>query len=153
QVLGGPGGQVFLGCTFPADAAYSREVQDAGSRVAEVLRQEGALGRFGIDFISLRRGGPRGGFSPEINIRQGGTTHPYLMLQYLTDGTYDPSTGLYQTPTGHPCYYYATDNIANPAYLGLTPDDLIDIAVTHQLHFDAATQQGVVFHLIGATSE
>jgi hypothetical protein len=153
QVLGGPGGQVFLGCTFPADEAYSREIQGAGQRAAEVLRQEGVLGRFAIDFISTRCGDRWEHSALEINIRKGGTTHPYLMLQYLTDGTYDPALGRYLTPTGQPRYYYATDNIADPTYVGITPDDLIDIAVTHQLHFDAATQQGVVFHLIGAMSE
>jgi hypothetical protein len=38
-------------------------------------------------------------------------------------------------------------------YHGLTPADLLDIAVVNGLHFNAATQQGVVFHLIGALSE
>ncbi len=33
------------------------------------------------------------------------------------------------------------------------PPENIDIAVDHGLHFDGATQQGVVFHLIGALSE
>jgi hypothetical protein len=153
QLLGGPSGQVFLGCTFPADDAYSRELQAAGRRVAEVLRQEGVLGRFAIDFLSTRVGTRWEHSALEINIRKGGTTHPYLMLEYLTDGQYDPELGRYLTPTGQARYYYATDNISNPAYVGITPDDLIDIAVTYQLHFDAATQQGVMFHLVGAMSE
>ena len=75
------------------------------------------------------------------------------MLQFLTDGDYDVSRGLYYTPTGQPCYYYASDNLQSDDYVGLTPDDLIDIAVNNELHFDAADQQGVVFHLIGALSE
>jgi len=75
------------------------------------------------------------------------------MLQFLTDGDYDVGRGLYCTPTGQPCYYYASDNLQSPAYVGLIPDDLIDIAVNNELHFDAADQQGVVFHLIGALSE
>ncbi|MBX7104281.1 MAG: ATP-grasp domain-containing protein [Gemmataceae bacterium] len=153
QVLGGPSGQVFLGCTFPADTAYSREIQVAAQSVSEVLRQEGVLGRFGVDFISICTGGRWEHSALEINIRKGGTTHPYLMLQYLTDGTYDPATGLYQTATGQQRFYYASDNITDPAYVGIIPDDLIDIAVNHQLHFDGATQQGVVFHMIGAMSQ
>jgi hypothetical protein len=56
QVLGGPSGQIFLGSTFPADAEYSREIKEAGQRVGRVLRERGALGRFAIDFISVRRG-------------------------------------------------------------------------------------------------
>ena len=49
--------------------------------------------------------------------------------------------------------YYATDNLVSPAYRGLTPEDLIDITVLHGLHYDVTTQEGVMFHLIGALSE
>lgn len=153
QVLGGPSGQIFLGCTFPADAAYRLEIQDAGMRVAHVLKEHGVLGRFGIDFISVKEEDRWQHYAIEINLRKGGTTHPFLMLQYLADGTYDPNTGLYSTPSGQPRYYYATDNLHQDNYRGLTPDDLIDIAVYHDLHFHSATQEGVAFHLIGALSE
>ncbi len=153
QVLGGPSGQVFLGSTFPADEEYSRDIQDVGQRVAQLLKGREVLGRFAIDFISLKRAGRWEHYAIEINLRKGGTTHPYMMLQFLTNGSYDPESGLYHTPTGKPCYYFASDNLSSPAYRGLTPDDLIDISVDHRLHFDAASQQGVVFHLIGALSE
>jgi hypothetical protein len=155
QVLGGPSGQIFLGSTFPADAEYSRDLKEAGQKVGEVLKERGALGRFAIDFISVKRGDGSGWdhAAIEINLRKGGTTHPYLILRFLTDGTYDPDDGLYCTPTTKPCYYYASDNLRSPAYEGLTPDDLVDIAVDNGLHFDGAAQQGVVFHLIGALSQ
>jgi hypothetical protein len=153
QVLGGPSGQIFLGSTFPADAEYSRDIKEFGQQVGDVLRERGALGRFAIDFISVRRGGRWEHNAIEINLRKGGTTHPYLILRFLTDGTYDPEDGTYCTPTAKPCYYYASDNLQSPAYKGLTPDDLVDIAVNNGLHFDGASQQGVVFHLIGALSQ
>jgi hypothetical protein len=153
QVLGGPSGQIFLGSTFPADADYSRDIKEFGNRVGEVLRERGALGRFAIDFISVRREGRWEHAAIEINLRKGGTTHPYLILRFLTDGTYDPEDGIYCTPTEKPCYYYASDNLQSPAYKGLTPDDLVDIVVNNGLHFDGASQQGVVFHLIGALSQ
>jgi hypothetical protein len=153
QVLGGPSGQIFLGSTFPADDEYSRDIKDFGQRVGEVLKKRGALGRFAIDFISVKREGRWDHAAIEINLRKGGTTHPYLILRFLTDGSYDPEDGIYCTPTAKPCYYYASDNLQSPAYKGLTPDDLIDIAVDNGLHFDGASQQGVVFHLIGALSQ
>jgi hypothetical protein len=153
QVLGGPSGQIFLGSSFPADAEYSRDIKDAGQRVGKVLQERGALGRFAIDFISVRRGEGWEHAAIEINLRKGGTTHPYLILRFLTDGAYDPEDGTYCTPTAKPCYYYASDNLQSSAYKGLTPDDLVDIAVDNGLHFDSASQQGVVFHLIGALSQ
>lgn len=153
QVLGGRSGQIFLGCRFPADAAYRLAIQDAGLAAARVLKGQGVLGRFGIDFLAVRDGEGWRHYAIEVNLRKGGTTHPFLMLQFLTDGRYDPATGLYHTPTGRPCCYEASDNLQAERYAGLSPDDLIDIAVRHSLHFHGATQEGVVFHLIGTLSE
>ncbi|AHG92576.1 hypothetical protein J421_5041 (plasmid) [Gemmatirosa kalamazoonensis] len=153
QVLGGPTGQVFLGCAFPADPSCAAGLHESGRRIAEVLRDRGAIGRFAVDFVSTRRGAAWDHRAIEINLRKGGTTHPYLTLQFLTDGAYDPATGLYHTPTGQPCYYVASDNLHDPAYRGLAPEDLFDIVGNERLHFDGATARGVVFHLLGALSD
>jgi hypothetical protein len=153
QFLGGPSGQVFLGCRFPADSGYRLAIQDEAARVAPALRTAGVLGRVGIDFITVREGDKWRSFAIEINIRKGGTTHPYLMLQFLTGGRYDASTGNFLAPSGQERFYTATDNLESPAYRGLTPPDLVDIAVLHGLHYDGTAQEGVVFHLIGALSE
>ena len=51
------------------------------------------------------------------------------------------------------CCYEASDSLEGPQYRGLTPDDLIDIAVVNRLHFHGATQEGAMFHLLGALSE
>lgn len=153
QVLGGESEQVFLGCQFPADDAYRVEIEAEGRKAAEILRDRGVLGRFGIDFISVKDGSTWRHYAIEINLRKGGTTHPQIMLQFLTDGHYDPESGLFFASGGRPRCYYASDNIESERYRGLTPQDLMDIAVTHGIHFDQATQKGVVFHLIGALSE
>src|SRR5215213_8595602 len=70
QVLGGPSGQIFLGSSFPADAKYSRDIKDYGQRVGEVLKQRGALGRFAIDFISVKREEGWDHRAIEINLRK-----------------------------------------------------------------------------------
>ena len=80
-------------------------------------------------------------------------THPFMMLQFLTDGQYDVRSGNYITGAGVPRVYYASDNLQSESMKGLTPDDLIDIAVLRKIHFHGAKQEGVVFHLIGALSE
>ncbi len=153
QVLGGKSGQVFLGARFPADDAYRLAIQESGLRAARVLTEKGVFGRFAIDFLSVQQGGRWQHFAIEINLRKGGTTHPFMMLEFLTDGRYDPASGLFMTPAGQPRYYYASDNLEAEQYRGLTPADLIDITALNGLHFDGACQQGVVFHLIGALSE
>jgi hypothetical protein len=153
QVLGGPGGQIYQGCRFPADEAYRLAIQAEGAKVAAVLRRYGVLGRFGVDFISVRRGARWLHYGIEINLRKGGTTHPFLMLQFLTGGAYDAASGLFLTPAGQPRFYTASDNLEAPHYKGLTPLDLVDVAVLNGLHYDGTVHEGVVFHLIGALSE
>jgi hypothetical protein len=83
----------------------------------------------------------------------GGTTHPYLALQFLTSGQLDPATGLFLSPSGQTKYYRATDNLHAELYRGLLPEDLIEILTVNKLHYSHATERGVLFHLIGALSQ
>ena len=153
QILGGPSGQIFHGCTFPADAHYRLELQYAGRKIGEALRDHGVVGRFSIDFISTRHDDQWQHQAIEINLRKGGTTHTFMMLQFLTNGRFDTESGLFIVPGGQPRYYFASDNMRSDVYKGLCPDDLVNIAVENNLHFHSTIQQGVVFHLIGALSE
>ena len=89
----------------------------------------------------------------EINLRKGGTTHPFLTLQFLTDGTYDTETGIFTAPNGQQKFFVASDHVESPRYRTLTPDDLFDIVVRHNLHFDQTRQTGVVFHMMSALGE
>ena len=102
QRLGGPSGQVFVGCEFPARETYRARLQDDAERVGRVLRDRGALGRFSVDFVAVRRGTRWLCHAIEINLRKGGTTHPFLMLDFLIDGHYERQAGVYQTPAGQP---------------------------------------------------
>ena len=158
QILGGPNGQIYLGCRFPADEAYRLAIQELGLKVGQNLAQKGALERFGVDFIAVPPA-PTAGTSQwdlqaiEINLRKGGTTHPFMTLKLLTNGTYDLTTGLFFGQQGLPKCYVASDNLCNDRYRGLMPNDLMDIIAHHHLHFDTGSETGSVFHLIGCLSE
>jgi hypothetical protein len=111
------------------------------------------VARFSIDFVSTRVENEWVHSAIEINLRKGGTTHPYLTLQLLTDGAYDESTGLYHSAAGRPCFYVASDNLCDPAYAALTPDVVLSAAERAGLLFDSSTESGAVFHMLGALSE
>ncbi len=147
QVLGGPSGQVFLGATFPASPPDRLRVQEHGLRVGRALAEQGVIGRFAVDFIACDDGA-QPLVALEINLRQGGTTHPFNTLKFLTDGKYDAETGVFRTAAGNERSYFATDNLVSPAYRGLLPFDLLDALVLHGFHF-GADERGVVFHLLG----
>lgn len=152
QVLGGPSGQIFLGCTFPADERYRLHIQDLGLRVGEVMAKRGVIGRFGVDFLVVDD--EDGGFDTyavEINLRAGGTTHPFNTLKFLTDGSYDVETGRFLSAQGRERCYFATDVLMDPAYRGILPHDLLDRLVYEGMYFQP-DETGVMFHLLGCLS-
>jgi len=111
------------------------------------------IGRFALDFVTVRRNGSWDPYAIELNLRKGGTTHPFLTLQFLTDGTYDSERAVFTAPSGQEKHFVASDHVENPAYKDLTPDDVFDIAARRGLHFDQARQTGVVFHMMAALAE
>lgn len=154
QILGGPDGQIYLGCRFPADESYRLALQQLGLKVGKKLAEKGALERFGVDFITVEQEDGQWDIQAiEINLRKGGTTHPFMTLKLLTNGRYDLSTGLFYSQQGRPKYYIATDNLQKDRYRGLLPNDLMDIIAHHRLHFDSGTETGTVFHLMGCLSQ
>jgi hypothetical protein len=158
QILGGPNGQVYLGCRFPANDLYRLKLQELGLKVGENLAQKGVFERFGVDFVVVPQlqGDKLTDWDVqaiEINLRKGGTTHPFMTLKLLTNGRYDLETGLFVGKKGTAKYYVASDNLQKKIYRGLLPNDLMDIIAHHHLHFDSGSETGTVFHLMGCLSE
>ena len=146
---------MFLGCSFPAHDDYRLKIQETGLKIGQALAAHGVVSRFGVDFLVWRGEGETEWkmAALEINLRMGGTTHPYLALQFLTGGQLDPATGLFLSPSGHTKYYRATDNVHSELFRGLLPEDLIEILTYNKLHYSHGTESGVLFHLIGALSQ
>jgi hypothetical protein len=154
QILGGPDGQIYLGCRFPADSSYRLKLQQLGLKIGQNLAAKGALERYGVDFITVQKENGEWDIQAiEINLRKGGTTHPFMTLKLLTNGRYDLPTGLFYSQQGKPKYYIATDNLHKSRYQGLLPNDLMDIIAHHRLHFETGTETGSVFHLMGCLSQ
>ena len=94
QLLGGPSGQSYLGCRFPADFAYAARSRRAPRASASGSRARACSAASPSTSSSSRD--TAGAWTPyaiELNLRKGGTTHPFLTLQFLTDGTLRPGDG------------------------------------------------------------
>jgi hypothetical protein len=154
QMLGGPTGQSFLGSHFPADPRYGPRITAEGRKVGQRLAELGVLGRFAVDFVVAQDDAGRWqSYAIEINLRKGGTTHPYLFLQFLTEGSYDEEQGVFRTPSGAEKHYVASDHLEDTLYRAITPQHLIDILIRHRLHFDQAKQTGIIVHMLATISE
>jgi hypothetical protein len=156
QVLGGEHSQVYLGCRFPASKRYRAEITACALRVAGRLAEHGVIGLFGMDFLVYRSHPTADSLRvalAEINLRIGGTTHPYVMAQLITRSTYDADNGLLRDPEGRPVVYVASDNIKLPNLVGVAPGVVLSALERAGLRFDPSTGIGATAHLLGALPE
>ncbi|MDQ3643231.1 MAG: peptide ligase PGM1-related protein [Actinomycetota bacterium] len=147
QILGGPENQVYIGCRFPAAPQYRAAIVAEARRVGDVMAAEGVIGSFGIDFLVTPAGDV---YLSEINLRMGGTTHPYWMTRLAGRAAYDPVTGELVTPDGRTLCYMATDNLKLSRLVGWAPADVIALVAKEGLAFDPSAGTGVTLHLLGA---
>ena len=150
QVLGGPSNQVYLGCRFPADPGYAPELARHAHAIGLELARAGALGRFAVDFVCAAEGdGPWRVYAIEVNLRKGGTTHPYTALRNLVPGRYEPDAGHWTANMdGRTRAYSATDNLLDPRWTGLDPGAVINAVRDAGLEFTDATGTGVVLYML-----
>lgn len=154
QLLGGKSGQQYLGCVFPADPRYAASIAEPAMVIGRHLAKLGVLGRFAVDFVAVQdENGTWTPYAIELNLRKGGTTHPFLTLQFLTGGHYDGDQGVFLTPDGSVKHLIATDHFEDDRLKSLTVADLFDIVAEHGLHFDQGTRTGVVFHMMSCLTE
>lgn len=118
-------------------------------RVGRILADEGVIGSFGIDFIIDLAAGDAGIYLTEINLRMGGTTHPFWMARLATGGTYDALTGEL-VADGRPKSYVATDNLKSEHLAGRHPGEILREVEDAGLGYDAGSRTGATLHLLGA---
>jgi len=149
MVMGVAHGEGALGCRSPARPEYRLDIQEAARRAGEVLAAEGVLGAFGIDFVLLPDADRFDVRLSEINLRMGGTTHPFWMARLVTGGAYNPATGEL-VAGGRNKSYVATDNLKDYSLVGAAPADAIAEIERRGLAFDPSTGTGATLHLLGA---
>ena len=149
QLMGGTDGQVYMGCRFPADPAYVAELALHGRAAGEHLAALGVIGRASIDFAAARDvHGDWHLHALEVNLRKGGTTHPYAALRNLAPGRYDEAEGRWICADGSTRAYRATDNLVDPSWMGASPQAVIDQVAAAGLQLDPAKGTGVVLHML-----
>lgn len=154
QLLGGPSGGSFLGSKFPCDPGYGTLIASESVKIGERLADLGALGRFAVDYVVVLDENDEWQSSAiEINLRMGGTTHPFQILQFLTDGEFYPQEGIFRAPDGQAKFYVASDHLESTLYRAFTPNDMYDLVIRTGLHFDQAKQTGILLHMLPTLGE
>ena len=146
QILGGPQNQIYLGCRFPAHPDYRLRIQREAMKIGDVLAGQGVVGSFGIDFLVAGEDV----YLSEINLRLGGTTHPFWMARLATRSRYDITTGELRRADGEARCYVATDNLKSAQLKGRSPAEIIALVDRSGLAYDTGSATGIALHLLGA---
>jgi hypothetical protein len=151
QLLGGHNGHSYRGCRFPADPEYAGAITALAGRVGRQLAESGVIGRCAVDFVVMRDDRDRWHpYAIELNLRQGGTTHPFATLEQLTGGTYDAAAAAFTTAAGARKHYVASDHVSSPLLRRLGLAGVLDLMKRRRLAFDRVRHSGVVFHMLSA---
>lgn len=150
-------GQVYLGAIFPADPVYRTQIQQMTLAAGKKLAEMGALGRFAVDYLTVPKdGGGHDVYAIEINLRSGGTTHPYVAAQHLARAKYDLDAGvLRRSDNGETVVYQSIDHDVRPGLTGIDVRRFLDFferPENRHVLFDEASREGVVFHLLPAVT-
>ena len=151
QVLDGAQGQEFSGCTFPADGRHGRDLARHANAVGEALARAGALGRVSVDFVAAD--GPEGAglWAVDLNLRKGGTTHPFDALRHLVPGHYDTERARWVADRdGLARCYRSSEALADTRWQGRDPRWAIEAVEGAGLAFDHDRGEGVVLHMLSA---
>jgi hypothetical protein len=151
QVLAG---QVYQGCINPCNSAYRAAMMDAGLKVGKFLAAHGVCGHFSVDFLACQKPNSRSWqvYAVEVNLRQGGTTHPQATMAVLCGGSIC-SDGLFRTSDDEVRCYVATDCHYSEKLKGCSGKSLIEALDSTQnlaatkIRWNKAQRIGVVFHL------
>ncbi|KAA0253395.1 hypothetical protein FBQ97_08160 [Acidobacteria bacterium ACD] len=142
------------GWSFPADPAYASAVSQDALGVGERLRGAGVLGSFSAVFeVSRDPGGAWRHEALQVELGKSEPSMPFLTLLFLTDGRYDVDEGSFRARGGQRKCYLSTQAVSSPAYRAITPDEIFDFVVRHGLHYDHATQTGVVLQMLSGLTE
>ena len=155
QLLGGASGQAYLGCVFPADPAYARSIAEPAMVVGRHLAGLGVIGRFAVDFVTVR--GRRRRLVGVRHRAQPAQGRHHAPLPHAAVPDRRPvrrrSAASSSPRTDRSKHLVATDHLEDERLRPSPSTTSSTSSRTRRLHFDAARQTGTVLHMISCVTE
>jgi len=150
QILGGEDKQLYLGCEFPSLESHRKLIIREGEKIVAWLAKQGVVGNFAIDYVVTYDSKWKNPtvYPIEINLRKGGTTHPFRIAYFLTGARYNRKSGLLQCGKT-PIYYHSMDFIENKKYKKLWPNQIIEAVASSKISFNKNTKKGALVFMPG----
>ena len=122
-------------------------------RIARALSAKGMIGFFAVDYLMTQFQEKSEIWAIEINIRQGGTTHPYQTAKLLTNANYIEKKGILVDQKEKNIFYKSNDNFTDQRLIGKTATELLEFINKRSIVFSPQSNKGVVFHMLGALKD
>ena len=150
QVLDDSGSR-FLGARFPAYNYHRSEITLEAEKVAKKLIEQKIFGIVGLDFLTISKANKIETYLIEINLRKGGTTHPYWTAKAALDASTCELTGRLKSSSGNFRLYHSNDNLLvrdqrRKRSLG---DFLLKMRKAG-ISYDHKSQKGAIFHMLNS---
>jgi predicted ATP-grasp superfamily ATP-dependent carboligase len=138
-------GMVFQGSLFPASKKNQKRDDYLSSKGRRFFKKQILYWFFALDFVETEKGV----FAIEINLRQGGTTHPFFMSKLITNSRYC-ERNLQLSYNNELLYYLSNDNFKSKFNKF---GDILDIFKNRGILYDDYKKEGVVFHMTSALKD
>ena len=144
-------GMRFLGCKYPARKDYRKEIEILGEKAGHALLKNNIYGIFSADFLVVKKDQEFSISLIELNIRKGGTTHPFWTCKLaLGETKRSESSGHLVGKDGKEYIYCSNDNYEGKAYGRCSIKEILNNSKNKNLIFSTSRGEGVIFHLLSA---
>ena len=151
QILDETGAR-FLGAKFPALGAHRKNIISEAAKVAQKLLANKIYGIVGLDFLTTEDNSVLNTYLIELNLRKGGTTHPYWTAKAaLGDVGICDYTGKFILGNKSLRSYQSNDNlICQNQSASRSLKCLMSKLEMHKLLFCHQKKKGVILHMLNS---
>lgn len=141
---------MYLGCRFPADSSYRKQVRQTALVIGRECAQEGWRGIVSVDFLvtsSPDDARETELWAIEINARKCATTHPYFWTRTLTGAALDAENDMLHVD-GRPLVYQSAEYVASPLLAEISGESVLRMIEDAGLGYDPQSKEGVLVHML-----
>ena len=143
-------GQKFVGGEYPCLDQDKQYISGIALEIGESLKSKKVYGVTSIDFLVAGSAHERNYFVIELNIRKGGTTHPFMLSNIALRSDRYYNNGQLKGEDNRDYIYRSNDNFYPNRSLFKTEKSLINKVAKSGVLFCQKNKRGVVFHLLNS---
>ena len=148
-------GQKFLGGSYPCDDQFREKIETFSIKVGQKLKELKVFGVVSIDFLisKNKKTNELDYHLIELNIRKGGTTHPFMLSNFAVKSGEHFDAGPPSREFVDNYVYRSNDNFYPCRTRYSCQKEILEKATAEGILFSRKKKEGVIFHLLSSYEE